>query len=127
MRRSLALVAILLPFLTPLPGPLGAQESGDELSDAIVFIPIEGDITERLCRRVSRDIAACVERGSRLLVLRFDTLGGEYIAASELATEIYDLRNLRGLRLRLLRRRRHVRERPHLRGIRLHPRGSRHR
>lgn len=86
--RHLLLAVLLLLGTAP---PALAQDGSSDLSGTIVFIPVEGEITERLCKRVARDMKACVDQGARMIVLRIDTEGGDYLAASELAGEIYDL------------------------------------
>lgn len=89
-RLAFAALSLLL-LISPL-SPLLAQEEERDLSGVIVFVPIEGEITERLCRKVAADVEECAMRGARLIVLRIDTTGGDYLAASDLAGKIFALR-----------------------------------
>jgi len=90
LRRLLPALLVLLPVAA------SAQEgtTPEDLSRSIVFVPVKGDITPRLCDRVARDIRECVERRARKIVLEIDTEGGDYLAASALAGTIYELRSL---------------------------------
>ena len=92
MRSTLLRLFILSLVLSPsLLLAQGVEDPGD-LSGAIVFIPIEGKITERSCNKVWRDTEAVLAKNCRLIAFQIHTDGGDYRAAYELAAKIYELR-----------------------------------
>lgn len=85
----LLLACSALPIVaspTPAAGQIIAP--GSELENVLVYIPVNGEITPRLCERVEADIAACLEQGVRHIAFDIDSTGGDLAAALQLAREI---------------------------------------
>src|SRR5579884_2584510 len=86
-RSLLAVLALLLPAVRPLP----AHARGDGSRPTAWHITLSGEITDARKERTLRHVRRAVGQGANLIVLELDCHGGDDQTAYQLADELIRL------------------------------------